>query len=114
MLPLQSIRTSRTSWRDRAVEPVIREALRRLTDDRLPEDTNAIGGYWTRANDPEVDLVGNRDLTSSVVAHGASRHEGCPVELTKAVFSELPPPDVPQGCVAMEAPQVTGVKASPL
>nr|WSZ97475.1 AAA family ATPase [Streptomyces sp. NBC_00857] len=55
---LQSIRTSWTSWRGRAVEPVIREALWRLTDDRLPEDTNTIGGYWTRTNDPEIDLVG--------------------------------------------------------
>ncbi|MEU9359494.1 ATP-binding protein [Streptomyces sp. NPDC048301] len=55
---LESIRTSWTSWRGRAIEPVIREALWRLTDDRLPEATNVIGGYWTRTNDPEIDLVG--------------------------------------------------------
>ncbi|MEU8708183.1 DUF234 domain-containing protein [Streptomyces sp. NPDC048565] len=55
---LESIRTSWTSWRGRAVEPVIREALWRLTDDRLPEATNVIGGYWTRTNDPEIDLIG--------------------------------------------------------
>ncbi|MFD3735856.1 DUF234 domain-containing protein [Streptomyces sp. NPDC058632] len=55
---LESIRTSWTSWRGRAVEPVIREALWRLTDDRLPEATHVIGGYWTRANDPETYLVG--------------------------------------------------------
>ncbi|NBM19857.1 DUF234 domain-containing protein [Streptomyces sp. GC420] len=55
---LQSIRTGWTSWRGRAVEPVIRDALWRLADDRLPEDTNAVGGYWTRTNDPEIDLVG--------------------------------------------------------
>ncbi|MFD6586828.1 ATP-binding protein [Streptomyces anulatus] len=55
---LESIRTSWTSWRGRAVEPVIREALWRLTDDRLPEATHVIGGYWTRTNDPEIDLVG--------------------------------------------------------
>ncbi len=30
---LESIRTSWTSWRGRAVEPVIREALWRVTDD---------------------------------------------------------------------------------
>lgn len=40
------------SWRGRAVEPVVREALRRLTD------SPAVGGYWTRSNDVEVDLVG--------------------------------------------------------
>lgn len=33
---LESIRTSWTSWRGRAVEPVIREALWRLTDDSTP------------------------------------------------------------------------------
>jgi AAA+ ATPase superfamily predicted ATPase len=55
---LETIRTSWTSWRGRAVEPVIREALWRLADDRLPADTLAIGGYWTRTNDPEIDIVG--------------------------------------------------------
>ncbi|MHC0434199.1 DUF234 domain-containing protein [Streptomyces sp. O3] len=55
---LDSIRTSWTSWRGRAIEPVIREALWRLADDRLPEGTGAVGGYWTRTNDPEIDLIG--------------------------------------------------------
>lgn len=55
---LESLRTSWTSWRGRAVEPVIREALWRLTDGQLPEGTHAVGGYWTRTNDPEIDLVG--------------------------------------------------------
>lgn len=55
---LESIRTSWTSWRGRAVEPVIREALWHLTDEQLPAGTNAVGGYWTRTNDPEIDLVG--------------------------------------------------------
>lgn len=40
------------SWRGRAVEPVVREAMRRLAD------SPAVGGYWTRTNDVEVDLVG--------------------------------------------------------
>jgi AAA+ ATPase superfamily predicted ATPase len=55
---LDTIRASWTSWRGRAIEPVIREALLRLADDRLPEGTNAVGGYWTRTNDPEIDLIG--------------------------------------------------------
>lgn len=54
---LDSIRTSWTAWRGRAIEPVIREALWRLADDRLPADSNAIGGYWTRTNDPEIDII---------------------------------------------------------
>ena len=45
------------SWRGRAVEPVVREALARL----LPIngiDAGVVGGYWTRTNVPEVDLIG--------------------------------------------------------
>ncbi len=57
-LVLRRIDTSWTSWRGRAIEPVVREALRRLPADVLPPGTGAIGGYWTRTNDPEVDLVG--------------------------------------------------------
>jgi hypothetical protein len=55
---LATIRRSWPSWRGRAIEPVIREALIRLPAGALPEGTNAIGGYWTRTNDPEIDLVG--------------------------------------------------------
>lgn len=55
---LDLIRSRWTTWRGRAVEPVLREALWRLIDDELPAGTNAIGGYWTRTNDPEIDLVG--------------------------------------------------------
>ncbi|MEU9145064.1 DUF234 domain-containing protein [Streptomyces sp. NPDC048349] len=55
---LDSIRASWTSWRGRAIEPVIRESLWRLADDRLPEGTDVVGGYWTRTNDPEIDIIG--------------------------------------------------------
>jgi uncharacterized protein len=40
-----------------AIEPVIRESLSRISD-QLPGQPEAIGGYWTRTNDPEVDLIG--------------------------------------------------------
>jgi AAA+ ATPase superfamily predicted ATPase len=53
---LERIRQNWPSWRGMAVEPLIREGLRRM--DELPEGTGAIGGYWTRSNDPEIDLVG--------------------------------------------------------
>jgi hypothetical protein len=46
-----------TAWRGTAIEPVIREALRRISD-QLPGQPRAIGGYWTRTNDHEVDLIG--------------------------------------------------------
>jgi len=56
-LVMRRIRASWTSWRGTAIEPVIRESLRRISD-QLPGETQAIGGYWTRTNDPEIDLVG--------------------------------------------------------
>ncbi|MEW2381408.1 DUF234 domain-containing protein [Micromonospora sp. NPDC047707] len=57
-LTLARISASWTSWRGRAVEPVVREALRRLPAGHLPDGTDVVGGYWTRTNDPEIDLVG--------------------------------------------------------
>jgi uncharacterized protein len=57
-LALERIRQNWTSWRGRAVEPMIRESLVRLLPDaRLPA-ASAVGGFWTRTNDVEIDLVG--------------------------------------------------------
>ncbi|MGH3212047.1 MAG: ATP-binding protein, partial [Trebonia sp.] len=56
-LVIARVRTSWTAWRGTAVEPVIREALRRISD-QLPGQPRVVGGYWTRTNDPEVDLIG--------------------------------------------------------
>lgn len=55
---LDVIQKNWTAWRGRVIEPVVREALWRLSPDRLPEGTDVIGGYWTRTNDPEIDIVG--------------------------------------------------------
>ena len=45
-------------YRGSAVEPILRSALERLLpDDRLP-GAEYVGSYWTRKNDPEVDLIG--------------------------------------------------------
>lgn len=55
---LRRIERSWTAWRGRAVEPVVRESLSRaLPDDAWP-DTEEIGGWWNRQNNPEIDLVG--------------------------------------------------------
>jgi AAA+ ATPase superfamily predicted ATPase len=57
-LTLQRVKTGWTSWRGRAVEPLLRESLARLLpDDRLPS-APAIGAYWTRSNSIEIDVVG--------------------------------------------------------
>jgi hypothetical protein len=47
------------AWRGRAVEPLAREALELAAGDgRLPwDDIEAVGGWWNRRFDPEVDLV---------------------------------------------------------
>lgn len=45
-----------TSWRGRAVEPLVRQALE-LSDLPWP-DVGAVGGWWNRRFDPEIDLVG--------------------------------------------------------
>jgi AAA+ ATPase superfamily predicted ATPase len=55
---LEALRSGWTSWRGRAVEPLIREALWRLKDERIPDGCNYLGSYWTRTNDPEIDIVG--------------------------------------------------------
>lgn len=57
-LVLTRIRSSWTTWRGRAIERVIRESLHRLPGGVLPDGTIVIGGYWTRTNDPEIDIVG--------------------------------------------------------
>jgi AAA+ ATPase superfamily predicted ATPase len=51
------VRASWSSWRGTAIEPVIRDSLSKISD-QLPGQPQAIGGYWTRTNDPEVDLIG--------------------------------------------------------
>ncbi|NUK25235.1 ATP-binding protein [Streptomyces lunaelactis] len=57
-LALRRIRESWTSWRGRAIEPLVREALARLLPDAHLPAAPAIGGYWTRTNDVEIDIVG--------------------------------------------------------
>lgn len=57
-LALERVERSWTTWRGRAVEPVIRESLLRLLPDRAWPRTEAIGGWWNRRNNPEIDLVG--------------------------------------------------------
>jgi hypothetical protein len=47
-----------SSWRGRAVEPVIREALSLSASDLPWPEAIAVGGWWNRAFQPEVDLVG--------------------------------------------------------
>src|SRR5690606_26304070 len=49
-----------TSWRGRAVEPLVREALElSALAGALPwKEVSAVGGWWNRAFDPDIDLIG--------------------------------------------------------
>ncbi|HEU5157683.1 MAG TPA: ATP-binding protein [Streptosporangiaceae bacterium] len=49
-----------TAWRGRAVEPIVRQSLELAAlSERLPwPDVEAVGGWWNRQFDPEIDLVG--------------------------------------------------------
>lgn len=47
-----------TTWRGRAIEPVIREALMRLSPIAGLPPADVVGGYWTRTNVPEIDIIG--------------------------------------------------------
>lgn len=55
---LERIERGWTSWRGRAVEPIVRDSLLRLLPDESWPDTEAVGGWWNRQNNPEIDLVG--------------------------------------------------------
>jgi uncharacterized protein len=55
---LNRIEQSWPVWRGRAVEPVLRESLNRLLPSTRWPDVEAVGGWWNRQNNPEIDLVG--------------------------------------------------------
>lgn len=57
-LVIERIRRSWTSWRGRAIEPLIRESLARVLPVGTVPYARYIGGYWTRKNDVEIDIVG--------------------------------------------------------
>ena len=62
-----------STWRGRAIEPVIREALtRRSPIPGLPA-ADVVGGYWTRTNVPEVDLIGaDRGPIAKTIAYAGA------------------------------------------
>jgi hypothetical protein len=58
-LALRRVREGWTTFRGKAVEPIVRAALtRRARDDRRLGGAGVVGGYWTRKGDLEIDLVG--------------------------------------------------------
>ena len=60
-------------FRGHAVEPIVRSAVERLLPDERLLGAEYVGSYWTRTNDPEVDLVGaDKRLAPAKVAFAGS------------------------------------------
>jgi AAA+ ATPase superfamily predicted ATPase len=54
---MKRITTNFSAWRGKSIEPVVREAMMRL--EPISEvHAPMVGGYWTRTNDVEIDIVG--------------------------------------------------------
>lgn len=67
------IRRDWSTWRGRAVEPIIREALSRLSPVPGLPAGDAVGGYWTRTNAPEIDIIGaDRSPIATTVAYAGT------------------------------------------
>lgn len=47
-----------STYRGRAIEPLVREAIGHLLPDERVSGARYVGGYWTRQNEPEIDLIG--------------------------------------------------------
>jgi AAA+ ATPase superfamily predicted ATPase len=70
---LARIRRDWTTWRGRAVEPVVRDALTRLSPVLGLPPADAVGGYWTRTNVPEIDVIGaDRHPVATTVAYAGT------------------------------------------
>jgi len=73
-----------TSWRGRAVEPLIRASLEQATVNRtLPwPDAHAVGGWWNRQFNPEIDLVGadRAPIESQIQFCGSLKWLGTPFD----------------------------------
>ena len=69
---LARITTSWPSWRGRTIEPVIRESLARLGAAGPAGADGLVGGYWTRTNNPEIDIViADRRPATAITAVGS-------------------------------------------
>lgn len=57
-LVMRRINRSWSSWRGKVIEPLVRDALwRLLPDEQVDVEPGAVGSYWTRTNDVEIDIV---------------------------------------------------------
>jgi AAA+ ATPase superfamily predicted ATPase len=57
-LTIARIRQRWPSWRGRVIEPLVRESLARLLPASGIPAAGVVGGFWTRTNEVEIDIVG--------------------------------------------------------
>ncbi|MGQ0575205.1 MAG: ATP-binding protein [Pseudonocardia sp.] len=97
-----------TSYRGRAVEPLVREALERLAPLEGLEQARDFGAYWTRGNETEVDLVGvaDRKRVQRVAAIGSVKWRD------RGAFGEADEAELRRGAAAVPgADEHTGLLA---
>jgi AAA+ ATPase superfamily predicted ATPase len=63
-LAVEQVRRDWDAYRGRAIEPIVRDSLEQLLPDDRFGDARYAGGYWTRDNRVEVDLVGGRTAST--------------------------------------------------
>ena len=96
------------TWRGRAVEPVIRQALERTADSTPWPDAVAVGGWWNRSFDPEIDIVGaDRSPIATQVYYAGS------VKWLNRPFDGRDLADLQKGAISIPgySPGVTGLVA---
>ncbi len=67
-LLLARIERDWSTFRGGAIEPVVRRSIERLLPDERFGDARYVGGYWTRTNIPEMDLVGATEIEPTDVS----------------------------------------------
>lgn len=119
-ITLERVKTGWTSWRGRAIEPLLRESLARLLpDDRLP-GAAVVGAYWTRSNSIEVDVVGadREPVAKRLVFFGSIKwlerspfdnHDLVSLQRHRAAITDAP---VPLMAISRSGVDVSGLDAS--
>lgn len=53
----QRIQQGWSTWRGSAIEPIVRDAIDLLPAMKLHKQIPVVGAYWTRSNNPEIDII---------------------------------------------------------
>jgi AAA+ ATPase superfamily predicted ATPase len=104
-IALDRVQSAWSTYRGRAIGPLIRAALARLLPDSQLPFAEVIGGYWTRSNQVEIDVVGadRSPVASRLLFVGSvkwqdnsrfDRHDGAALMRQRAQLTDDPIPVV--------------------